>query len=1484
MRSGYRFAKINIKVLIVLVLVIAALGASLFAARRVRRMVLSKAAVEAGTTAFEKQDWSAAYKNYRQYLGRNPDDLEILKKYAKAGLSIRPSNADAIKGAASAYRRIIQLSPLDGVAYEKLAMIYGKRGNQAELAYIARARVETDPNDLKAHLWLSDALMALNKNEEARATLKGFMKRLEGFPEKPSVYVRACIAMSKIEMADGTVGANTKALENLNDAVAANGAPQSGKTQALAARAQFYRVTSDLPGMTEQDRLALARQDLEAVDANALANEDPRITLMLGTEWIAHNELGRAGDVLLAAEKISEEVIAEHYLDPLDWDAYVFLLAAELATRQGNIAACVKLADNGLRDFTKQRHQVLVLPTVVALNIVANRGSEARTCLDNYVKILNAQGGTQGSSVRLAYLQALVLKSEAKPYAVINALEPVVLTETGRPELWQLLAEAYSQTGQRQQAIRALTQYLRYVPQDVEMTRQLSKEYALVGERIKGFEAAELAESLIPGDTAGKLLRIEGGIAVSAQQGGAIDAARLDVLSEDLSQLRQEYPDRVDIRILQANIAQLRQQPDRVESELKLAIQECNEPLPAELRLAGHYAGNQRITDAVAVSQSACQSHPEATEPWLFLANLHVANADYDLARDCLKRGLEAVSGQAAVRSLTIQSALLELTYGEQSEGKRLLEVVAKDPSEIYARVLLLGIVAKDPNELEIQKNRVKSEKLVAELKQIEGEGGVQWRLHEASLWLSSDEWREKQQDIAKLLQYCINKDSQWSAPVLLLVGLYEKLRDFKRVEEVCRQSLVRNASAVNVADKLLALLERQGRYSEAEKILEKMQAESQNSSEWQIRLALDTGEVSRAIEVLKARISPDDKDAESRIRLANLIYRQTKDVDQAFNYLKEAEAIAPDSVTLMAAKVAILNTEGRIEEAWQNLNDTVSNRNDFNAYWLRGQFGAQVGEWERAEKDYLKLITFAENGVAGYELLANFYVGNERLDEAVTKIKEGLEAYPDNVRLERYLMKLLLLPGESQDQARAMEILTSLEAQLPQDPELMTIRARQQLISESTAQSRAAAKATLEAVIKLDPTALSVHLMLMRLAMQDNDYKAASDYGVQAMDFNPNNPTLFSARGRVELALKNSQMAVEFAHLAIREDPNNVEALEVLAQAAMQCRDRGLLEEARIRIESAMGSNTTSEPLLLARSGVLAMLELPNIAIPELEDYCQTSVGSKSITALVTLANLYRSTGDADKAMQVIEQAAQVDPNSLAVVHCRFQWLVAQKGFEELEKISSAYLSATPQDPATLLAAAMTLAASDSAKLKQEALPLFEQVVILAPTSIDARQAFASYLYQTGHVERAKTAYQALIKAYPNEVRCLNDLAWILQEHDQAYDAALGLANKALSLSPRDRFLLDTRGTILLNMPNRLADAKRDFDQLVKLSPSDSPSQAKALLQLGRICVNLKDLDGAKQYLKQALEIDQKINLFTPEELAEIEKMNGDDTSRDEG
>ncbi|MHC4629193.1 MAG: tetratricopeptide repeat protein, partial [Planctomycetota bacterium] len=625
-----RYAKINVKLLVILILICLAVAISLVAARQARRGLLSEISLREGQAAFEREDWPAACKHFKEYLGRDPDNVEILKKYAEAGLAIRPLDGSAIHGAISAYRRVIQLDPLDEDAYAQLATLYTSIGNFNELVYIARTRLDHDPNDLQAPVWLANALIRLNKTTEARQTLEKFISGLDGLADKPIEYVRACIGMSQVILADSPNEGKTKALEYLTKAV--DGVPES--VEAFVSRAQFYARAQDVSGLSNEDRLALACKDLEVADS--LETKDPRILLLLGSEWMAHGKLDRAEAELRAAEILPRETLKEHFFDVNDWTVARFHLASELAKRRGNVAESVSLADEALATLTEPRHRIQILPSAVGLFVDAGKVSEARGCLDEYSDAVSIQEGSAAADLTLAYLEALVAKAEQRPYHVINVLQPVVLNETSRPELWRLLAEAYSRTGQTRRVVGALIEYRRLRPGDFQMTLSLTNEYFKLRDWPKVSETAQKAESLDPTNITARLLRIEAAVHLAAGQRNGMDTEKLGELSAELAELSREHPDRHEIHRIQAAIAAHIERPGETEKELKLAIEKSANPLGAEMQLVRHYHQTGRTAEAIDVCQAVCERHSEAAEPWALLSELHVANSDNESAHDCL--------------------------------------------------------------------------------------------------------------------------------------------------------------------------------------------------------------------------------------------------------------------------------------------------------------------------------------------------------------------------------------------------------------------------------------------------------------------------------------------------------------------------------------------------------------------------------------------------------------------------------------------------------------------------------------------------------------------------------------------------------------------------------------------------------------------------------------------------------------------------------
>ena len=266
---------------------------------------------------------------------------------------------------------------------------------------------------------------------------------------------------------------------------------------------------------------------------------------------MAHAQWDRAAYELKAAENLPLETIQEYFLDLNEWTVARFQLAAELAIQRRDIAEGISRADETLKELEDTRYLVGILPHAIRLYINdPNKTQDANECLDEYINILRTNEGPSGSRQELAYLRALVAKAKNDSYAVIDILQSAVLGgDSSRPDLWGLLAEAFSRTDQPRRAVSALFKYLRLRPENLEMRLLLAQEYIKLQDWNKAFETVQMAEIMDPSSIVLKLLRIEASINIVAEQSD-INEVKLLALTNELATLRTEHPDRVDIRII----------------------------------------------------------------------------------------------------------------------------------------------------------------------------------------------------------------------------------------------------------------------------------------------------------------------------------------------------------------------------------------------------------------------------------------------------------------------------------------------------------------------------------------------------------------------------------------------------------------------------------------------------------------------------------------------------------------------------------------------------------------------------------------------------------------------------------------------------------------------------------------------------------------------------------------------------------------------
>jgi len=292
-----------------------------------------------------------------------------------------------------------------------------------------------------------------------------------------------------------------------------------------------------------------------------------------------------------------------------------------------------------------------------------------------------------------------------------------------------------------------------------------------------------------------------------------------------------------------------------------------------------------------------------------------------------------------------------------------------------------------------------------------------------------------------------------------------------------------------------------------------------------------------------------------------------------------------------------------------------------------------------------------------------------------------------------------------------------------------------------------------------------------------------------------------------------------------------------------------------------------------LNHATILKIKGQPDKAMEYLNAYRQTEAGRKNVDCLLGLAELYHLKKDFEKAGQLIEEAEQLAPENLAVFRARLACLAAQKRFEDIVNLGSTLPADKPNTIAFLQVIASILAQSGNDMYLNEAVSFCQRTVELAPQKTNVYVSLGQVAYIAKDTETAVKAYRKALELNPVHQQALNDLAWILVTSLDKPEEAIELADKGVSKYPNDPHLRDTRAVALIEL-NRLDEARTELEKCLELSRDIAPTQISALRHLGQILVKQGQPDEARQRFSEALKINQKYQVLTDHDRAELQKL----------
>jgi tetratricopeptide (TPR) repeat protein len=583
-------------------------------------------------------------------------------------------------------------------------------------------------------------------------------------------------------------------------------------------------------------------------------------------------------------------------------------------------------------------------------------------------------------------------------------------------------------------------------------------------------------------------------------------------------------------------------------------------------------------------------------------------------------------------------------------------------------------------------------------------------------------------------------------------------------------------------------------------------------------RLFLFSGLPDRALELINPALEkhPDDAEllalrAAARVQLKDPVAAQA-DAERAVQLdPKNEDAIATLAGIYTSAK-ALDRAQSLLEQAVARLPATVDLR------MALAQIYLNENRRDEAEKVFLDLVRLSPNEKAHRIRLAQFYSAQDQLDAAEHVLREGIKAISKDRQLKLALIQFLTA-RRGVDAAEK-----ELKAMVAADPADFEMKLSLAKFYENTHQ-QALAEGIYQQVIeseKLDAAGLVARDRLAELRVQRNDVAGAETLIGEVLAKSPRDDEALVLRGNMALAKQDPKSAIADLRSVLRDQPNAVGVLRVLARAHLANGEPALAEETMRR---ALEANPKDESVRLDLAQLLAQIGKSEQAKPIVADLVKEQPGN--MAALDTLYRVAASTKDYDTAKSAAETMIATQPK--AAVGYLYKGMLAEEA-KRNEEALELYGKAVDLQPDALEPLQAQIRLLVALKRMPEASQRLEEITARVPTGAFAPNLLGGLRMTQDRTQEALDAYQMALTRSPKWWAPYHGLAEA-QFAAKDTDAALATLRKGEAVADNpDRLGLEIG--LYLDRSGKPEEAIRQYEQVIRLNPqSDGAANNLAML-----------------------------------------------------
>ena len=564
------------------------------------------------------------------------------------------------------------------------------------------------------------------------------------------------------------------------------------------------------------------------------------------------------------------------------------------------------------------------------------------------------------------------------------------------------------------------------------------------------------------------------------------------------------------------------------------------------------------------------------------------------------------------------------------------------------------------------------------------------------------------------------------------------------------------------------------------------------------------------AVEVQLARALASKGDAAGAEQLYRQMIEQDKTRDEPYSelyrvYLFQRKPEAGEALLKLAFKnnpkkfdyLTVLavhySAQRRTTEMMAVLQEIKSHAPEFeNAYIVVGQFYQRLGDSESAIKEYTEGESKDSKRKLLYEKrIIEVLMRQGKKSEAADRTAKILKQDPNDNDAKGLAATFLLDKG---DINRAVSELQSVVTRAPENP--------------------------------------VARFNLGRAYVAQNQLELARQMFQKAVELRPDYVPARLALGDIQVNRREFDLALKTAQSVLAVDRGNLRASLLESAALMGQKKFG---DSRARLEAMMKAAPNSPEVYLQ----MGVVDLVDSKFKEAEEYFRKSydLNPANLRGLLGIVTSYIAQNKPEEALALLQAETDKSPNRLDLRTMLAKQAVNVGKYDlalaEYRKVIDAMdKSSRERGPVYLQMGEVYRRKGDDpnaiAVLQKARETMPEDGLVLTTLGLSFDHA--------GHTPEARQIYEAAIKLDASNGVALNNLAFLLAEHNGDLDDALTKATKAKQLMPNLAEVSDTLGWVYLKK-SLSDDAVRIFQDLVNNHPNQATYRyhlAMALRQKG--------------------------------------------------